>query len=226
MTFIISEDDALKKKLQGMTVTDQKSTNDGIARQVAVFYGQPDQEIRSQSYPYVTIDLINFTRDTARETRFPASTPEYLQPDPNLTTQKYVAFEMVPINLDYQITTWSRNPLHDREIMSQLLTTKLPIRYGTLDVVEAIYPITGGSEVRTTTRRLDVLGVMKRDAPEQGKRLHSNVITVRISSEIAYGKLEQLYEVLSVHIDNPTVERAGGRGHAPHFDGVGAHTIQ
>jgi hypothetical protein len=82
MTFLLSEDKALREKLQGMVVEDQKSNGDMSTRQVGVWYGQPDQEIRNQSYPYVTIDMIDVQRDPTREHRGLAS-PEYLNHVPS-----------------------------------------------------------------------------------------------------------------------------------------------
>ena len=69
MTFLLSEDDALRKQIQGITVHDQRATGDDTPRQVGVFFGQPDQELRSQIYPYITIDMIDIQRDTEREMR-------------------------------------------------------------------------------------------------------------------------------------------------------------
>lgn len=207
MAFIISEDRALHGKLQGMTVTDQKAENDGVPRQVGVWFGQPDQEIRAQSYPYVTIDLVNVQRDSAREMRTDFRAPAYLQPADLPDGQAYLVSEIVPVNLDYQITSYARHPYHDRAIMSQLLSEKLPLRFGVLDVDD------------NTVRRLDVIGVSKRDNVEQGKRLFVNAITIRISSEIANGTLQQLNEVLSVHIDPPAPAREGGRPGDPYFEG-------
>ena len=54
MPFLLNEEAALKSLLSGMTVADSGNQ----ARPVGVFYGQPDKEIRQQSYPYLTIDLI------------------------------------------------------------------------------------------------------------------------------------------------------------------------
>ena len=65
MPFIINEDKALKHILTGITVSDSGNS----VRPVGVFYGQPDKEIRQQSYPYITIDLINVAEDTSRAHR-------------------------------------------------------------------------------------------------------------------------------------------------------------
>jgi hypothetical protein len=217
MAFLLSEDKALREKLTGMTVTDQKADELGEARPVGVWFGQPDQEIRSQSYPYITIDMIDMQRDVEREMRG-ISTAEYLRPD-DLQPEDdedpvpFLVALPIPVNIDYQITSYSRHPRHDRSIMSQLLSVKLPIRFGTLELDD------------NTVRRLDVLDVSKRDITEQGKRLFINAITVRVSSEIAPTIFTSMQQVLSVHLDDPTPEREGGRPGAPYFYGPGAQVI-
>ena len=78
MTFLLSEDEALRNLLVGMTVTDQKSSSGaGPARSVKVYFGQPDQELRDQTYPYITIDMIDIAEDTSRAMRGLAK-PSYL----------------------------------------------------------------------------------------------------------------------------------------------------
>lgn len=213
MTFILSEDKALRQKLQTITVTDQKADAEEAPRQVGVWFGQPDQELRAQSYPYITIDLVNVQRDSAREMRSEFMAPTYLQPEDLEANQKFVAAELVPVSLTYQVTTYARHPRHDRQIISQLLGRVLPIRFGTLDVDD------------NTIRRLDVVNISKRDMTEQAKRLFMNAITVQVSSEIPLGTLQNIYQVLEVHIDNPTDERAGGHPGLPYFDGIGPHII-
>lgn len=213
MAFLLSEDKALRERLQGMVVTDQKASGEEQPRAVAVWFGQPDQEIRSQTYPYVTIDMIDVNRDNAREMRGKTDA-EYLRGD--ITLAENEAFEIdlpIPVNIDYQITTYSRHPRHDRAIMSQLLGIKLPIRFGTLEVDD------------NTIRRLDVLDITKRDVTEQSKRLFINAITVRVSSEISQATHKILNKVLEVHIDDPTPERAGGRGMAPVYLGTGEQVL-
>jgi hypothetical protein len=98
----------------------------------------------------------------------------------------------IPVNIDYQITTYSRQPRHDRELLAQLLYTRLPLRFGTLD--------TGTNDATGTTRRLDVLDVSKRDVTEQGKRLFVNAFTVRVSSEIAPETYNKMYKALHLNV--------------------------
>jgi hypothetical protein len=179
MTFLLSEDAALKNYLQGLTVSDQKSTNDGRPRDVAVFYGQPDQEIRAQAYPYITIDMVDIRKDSEREHRGKVS-PAYLAPE-NLGANKGWEIDFpIPVNIYYQITTYCRHPRHDRELLSQLLYSRLFLRFAQLSLDDG------------TNRRLEVLDVAKRDSTEQAKRLFVNSITVCISSEIAQGLLTEL----------------------------------
>lgn len=204
MTFLLSEDEALRERLQGMVVSDQKALNQNTTRDVGVWFGQPDQEIRSQSYPYVTIDMIDIERDPSREMRGKTS-PTYLKPA-NLPSNKGFEIDIpIPVNIDYQITTYARHPRHDRAIISQLLWEKLPIRFGVLELNDG------------TVRRLDVVGVSKRDVTEQAKRLFVNAITVRVSSEVVQGQLFELYKVLETVVDEVDVTRLDGR--------VGDHTF-
>lgn len=269
MTFLLSEDEALRNLLLGMTVSDQKSTSDslktvtnksltanvatlttstahgfavgdsitvtgvgapfngsyvvtvvptpttvryaktnvdvtsavatgtvtnGVLRKVTVYFGQPDQEIREQSYPYITIDMIDIAEDFARAHRGLAK-PSYL-PDPatdksgnsvyDEETDSWYIHWPIPVNIDYQITTYSRQPRHDRQILAQMLSTKIPMRFAVLE------PDDG------TVRRLDLLDVSKRDVTEQGKRLFMNAFTVRVSSEITSQTYTQVYKTLQV----------------------------
>lgn len=189
MTFLLSEDKALRELLTGLTVSDQKSDFDGEDRPVGVWFGQPDQEIRSQSYPYITIDMIDIVQDRQREMRGITSA-EYLKPA-NLVLGEDQDFSVdlpIPVNIDYQITTFCRHPRHDRQLMAELMYSRLPFRFGTLDLND------------NTVRRLDVLEVAKRDLVEQGKRLFMNAITVRVSSEIPQRKLTEYYKVQEVYV--------------------------
>ena len=169
MPIIMNEDKALKAKLSGITVADSGNPT----RPVGVWFGQPDIQIRAQSYPYITIDLIDVSLAPEREHRGDVTlryTPEGL--DPNV---EYRTYFPVPLNLDYQVATWSRQPRHDRQIMAELMKTdRLPYRFGGVVVEED-----------NTVRRLDLLSFTKRDMTDQdGKRLFNNIYTVRISSEI------------------------------------------
>jgi hypothetical protein len=254
MTFLLSEDEALKALLKGMTVVDQKSASSPeTTRNVGVWFGQPDQEIISQSYPYITIDMIDISEDYARSMRGKVK-PDYFDNPNNMVeavqgiqgiqgiqrvqgvqgaqgiqgiqgvqgvqgvqsvlgvqrveydpdTHNWEINYPIPVNIDYQITTYARQPRHDRSILSQLLYNKIPMRFAVLEV--------DNNDAQGTIRRLDVLDVSKRDITEQGKRLFVNAITVRISSEIAPETYTQLYKTLSVHVTGTTDNPVLGRG--------------
>ena len=180
MSAILNEDKALKAKLQGITVSDSGNP----ARPVGVWFGQPDTEIRQQSYPYITIELVGVNEGVERAHRGWVEfnyTPEGADP-----TQTYESWYPIPVDLQYQVTTYARQPRHDRQIMNELFkSSRLPLRFGLL-----LIPEDG------TVRRLDVLGFIKRDTTEQDKRLFSNVFNVQISSEFLIEDLEQVYQVL------------------------------
>ena len=97
----------------------------------------------------------------------------------------------IPVYLDYQVTTFARHPRHDRQILSDLLYTRLPLRFGSLSTADE------------TVRRLDILDVAKRDLVEQGKRLYSNAIRVRISSEMPLTQYRELFKVQKVITSGP-----------------------
>jgi hypothetical protein len=212
MTFLLDEDEALRNLLKDMVVTDQKSvTEDGPQRKVGVWFGQPDQEIRNQSYPYITIDMIDIAEAFDRAHRGRVNAAYYADPE-TITTG--VAWDSdlhakdmdypIPVNIDYQITTYARQPRHDRQILSQLLYTKIPLRFAVLNV--------GPDTQFGTARRLDVLDISKRDITEQGKRLFVNAITVRISSEIAPTTFNKLYKVQELNVTGTTGSQVIGRG--------------
>jgi len=169
MPFIINEDKALKTWLAGVTVSDFKNS----ARAVGVWFGQPDVEIRDQSYPYMTIELIDIMEDPSRNHRGYGKlsyTPEGLS-----SSVPHYSENPVPVDIEYQVVSYSRQPIHDRQIINTMLSQKLPFRYGTLTIPED-----------NTLRRVELLGYRKRDTTENGKKLYVNVFSIRVSAEIFY----------------------------------------
>lgn len=190
MTFLISEDEALRDRLKGMVVADDKSSD----RAVGVWFGQPDLEIRAQSYPYVTVDLIDVSEANERVMNAVGVSPWYYDVQMTVDGVTYDDWDMpmpIPVNLDYQVTTFARQPRHDRQIMHQIMGNRLPFRFGSLLVKEQ-QDEDGNWDA--TTRRLDMLGMAKRDTVEAGKRLFMNVFTVRVSSELPSPYVERLYK--------------------------------
>jgi hypothetical protein len=188
MTFLLSEDAALKHKLRGITVTDQTAADAETNRQVGVWFGQPDQEIRNQNYPYITIQLIDVARDIEREMKGIVS-PDYLAPeDFNAETSAFEIDYPIPVTLEYQITSFARHPRHDRQILAQLMYQNLFLRNNVLEVDDG------------TVRRLDIVDIAKRDTVENQRRLFINAFTVRVSSEIAQKQLLEFTRVTDIDL--------------------------
>jgi len=185
MPFIINEDKAIKAMLGGITVSDSGNPT----RPVGVWFGQPDLEIRAQSYPYITIDFLGYNEDFARNHRGELQMPYF--PEGVDTSEQYMTEFPIPVYLDYQITTWARQPRHDRQLMAVMAVgQRIPLRYGLLVVPED-----------NTVRRLDFLGFAKKDTTdENGKRLFSNEYTVRVSAEILPAVLNQIVPVTETNV--------------------------
>ena len=220
MTFLLDEDEALRNLLKGLTVTDQRAASSPITtRAVGVWFGQPDQEITEQKYPYITVDMIDVAEDFSRAQRGRVK-PAYIADPVTIDGESSYDGDFhnwdihfpIPVNIDYQVTTYSRQPRHDRQILAQLMTTKLPLRFGTLEI--------GDNTVYGTVRRLDVLDISKRDVTEQGKRLFVNAFTVRISSEIAPELYNKMYQALQVDVTGTGDNQVLGRGNFTDIDPI------
>jgi hypothetical protein len=190
MSFILSEDLALKTLLTGITVTDDKNAS----RAVGVWFANPDVESRSQSYPYITIELLDFDPAGYRQhsgifvdndlqgTITPASGTDYIYEIP-------IAWDLM-----YQITTYSRHPRHDRTIIAYLLNKVFVSKRGYLTVPNDL-----GTE--SSYRHLILEEFTKRDTIEDNRRLYRNVFTVTVSSEGTVASYTSTKEVSTVKIN-------------------------
>ena len=172
MSFILSEDLALKTILTGITVTDEKNSS----RAVGVWFANPDVESRSQSYPYITIELLDFDPASYRQhsglfqdndlqgTIAPSGANTYTYEIP-------IAWDLV-----YQITSYSRHPRHDRAIIAHLLNKVFVSKRGYLAVPNDL-------NTETSYRHLMLEEFVKRDTIEDNRRLYRNVFTVTVTSE-------------------------------------------
>ena len=200
MSFILAEDAAIKAYFQGMTVADEKAP----VRPVKVWFGFPDVEIRTQSYPYMIIDLIDIR--AARERQ---SSGIFYDSDNRGTVAAvpgtvYGYSVPLPYDLVYQVTAYSRNPRHDRGIIFQM-QQKLPSQYGTLVVPNEL-----GTE--SAKRHMFLDGFLKRDQIDSdGKRLFVNVYTIRVVSEMTPSNAENaLSTVQTVEINRTTTNIPDG----------------
>ena len=173
--FIVAEDLALKSLLQGMVVGDEKTAE----RPVKVWFGYPDVEVRAQEFPFITIDLIDVVPASDRQTSGKMSDPDYrgtVAPEAGIT---YVFDIPVAYDLVYQVTTYARNPRHDRALLYHMFN-KFPSKFGKLAVPNQI-----GTEIGYRSMFVD--GFVKRDAVDGetgNRRTLRNVYTVRVISEM------------------------------------------
>jgi hypothetical protein len=173
--FIVAEDLALKSHVQGMLVGDEKNAS----RPVKVWFGYPDVEIRSQEFPFVTIDLIDVIPANDRQNSGYLYDSDYrgtITPEAGFT---YVYEIPVAYDLVYQVTTYARNPRHDRALLYQMFN-KFPSKYGKIAVPNEI-----GTEIGYRSMFVD--GFVKRDAVDGetgNRRTLRNVYTVRVVSEM------------------------------------------
>lgn len=173
--FILAEEYALKAWLQGMEVSDEKSP----VRQVKVWFGYPDVEVRDQTFPYVTIDLIDIA--PANDRQWSGYIYDEDKRGTQIPQEGYLYKNEAPVayDLSYQLTTYARHPRHDRSLMYQILN-KFPSKFGYLAIPNQL-----GTEVGYRSMFLD--GFVKRDVIETdsgSRRLLRNVFTIRIVSEM------------------------------------------
>ena len=194
--FVIAEDNALKTFLQGMTVKDDKNQN----RQVKVWFGYPDVEIRDQSFPFVTIDLIDIVPGNDRQTYGYMRDTDYRGTIAPVAGYEYTYLTPVAYDLVYQVTSYSRHPRHDRALIFQLMN-KFPSKYGYL-----IVPNQLGTEDSSRSMFLD--GFVKRDAVDSetgNRRLLRNVLSIRVLSEMTPQQAETATKLVDeVRINNTT----------------------
>lgn len=188
--FLLAEDAAVKARFSNMHVRDDRNND----RKVQVFFRYPESETE-RTYPFVTIENIDInharprqhsetTLYTPRTSSASAQATNNLtywpSENPSLTASAGVATatnEFVPLDLLYQISTFSRSALHDRQLTAMMLKTLTPFRYGFI-----------GVETDNTIRRFELLDWVAADLldPESGyrKRIFRKIYTVQMSAEM------------------------------------------
>jgi hypothetical protein len=203
--FVLDEDNALHAYLR--TPPLQVWDNSGTVRDVGVWFGHPDREVREQKYPYMLISLLDITEATnrihsARMSMNGSSVPIDLLP-PNTVIgedgQLYngagtwndvwsddwavpllvIGEQPIPVQIDYVIRAYSRHPRHDREIIGNFLSRKVNYRYSWLPM----------GTIDGTNRRLQLLSTGHAETMEIGKRLFISTFTVRVDSWMPAGDI-------------------------------------
>ena len=199
--FLFAEDEAIKKVFTGLTVSDDRE----VSRPVQVFFRYPEGETE-RYYPFITIELIDIVHAKNRQhsenflDTHRAGHPNNIDYWPSTSSasspdiegfDSYKTTEFTPIDLLYQVSTFTRSAIHDRQIASQMLTTVIPFRYSSINI-----------EADGTSRRLDLLDWSTADLldPEAGyrKRIFRKVYTLQMTSELPTSALIGLKKVTSV----------------------------
>jgi hypothetical protein len=212
--FLLAEDEAIKKRLTGLTVTDDRDAS----RDVQVFFRYPEGETE-RHYPFITIEMIDLIHARNRQhseselnyynTAGGASAPANWQNSPNALTywpsesSNFSNFtnknsfpilstnEFVPIDLVYQISTYTRTALHDRQMTSLMLRKVFPFRRGSIHV-----------DADNTDRRLELLDWTTADLldAEAGyrKRIFRKIYTLQMGAELPSTDVYGTKQVTSV----------------------------
>lgn len=202
MSFIISEEIALKSHLAGMTVNDYAADQSvqGV-RTVDVWFSIPDVEVRQMVYPGVTIGLLDIRPAIDRQHSGYYIDGDYLGTqveDPNISYRYDIP---VAYDLIYQITSWSRHPRHDRALIQQMLN-KFPAKYGKLPV-----PTDNGVAIAYRSMFLDEF--VKLDYVEDNRRTYKNSYTVRVVSEMtpaqAADAASRIVETVGINVTTSSI---------------------
>lgn len=199
--FLFAEDEAIKKRFSNLVVTDDREAE----RPVQVFFRYPEGETE-RKYPFITIELIDIVHAKNRQhselylDTHRAGHPNNLDYWPSTSSasspnvpgfDSFRTTEFTPVDLLYQVSTFTRSAIHDRQLANQMLANIVPFRYSSIMI-----------EADGTSRRLDLLDWSTADLldPEAGyrKRIFRKVYTLQMTSEIPTTALLGLKKVTSV----------------------------
>jgi hypothetical protein len=189
--FLLAEDEALKLRFTGLKVADDRNGE----REVQVFFRYPDGETE-RMYPFITIEMIDIVHARNRQHSVvdqygykegddwadsPSSLTYYPSVSSTITVPEEVEYlkttEFTPVDIMYQVSTFTRSALHDRQLSAKLLYEVVPFRYNSIYI-----PADG------TSRRLDLMDWTTADLldPEAGyrKRIFRKVYTLQMTAEI------------------------------------------
>lgn len=212
--FLLAEDEALKKALSNIKVYDDRDQ----ARPVQVFFRYPEVETE-RTYPFITIEMIDLIHARNRQhsetqlvyfnTAGGASAPADWEKRPDALTywpsestdfsyltnkndfQVLHTNEFVPVDLVYQISTFTRTALHDRQLSATILKKIFPFRKSSINI-----------EADGTNRRLELLDWTTADLldPEAGyrKRIFRKIYTLQMGAELPSSDIYGSKQVQSV----------------------------
>ncbi len=206
--FLLAEDAAIKARFSNISVSDDKNPQ----RVAKVFFRYPEGETEKE-YPFITIEHVGLSHNRSlqhsEQSYYYANgisgaslSPVYIDYFPSELNSTGMAAELggndylrtdsfVPVTLIYQISTYARSALHDRQLTSKILRRVAPFRRGFIEVPED-----------GTIRRFDLISWVNSDLldGEAGyrKRIFRKVYTLHMSAEIPASDLVQVKQVTSV----------------------------
>ena len=209
--FLLAEDAALKARFANVTVSDDRNGT----RPVQVFFRYPESETE-RTYPFITIEMIDLiharnrqhseTQITYPKVGIPQRSNYVDAPDtmtywpsrvadmetvPATGRQFIQSNEFIPVDLLYQVSTFTRSALHDRQLTSQMLSTITPFRKGFIEVPED-----------GTIRRLDLLDWTTADLldSEAGyrKRIFRKIYTLQMTAEIPSTDMYGMHQITEI----------------------------
>lgn len=184
--FILAEDEALKAKLVGVQIPDQKEA----FKDVPVRFRNPQPERARVEMPFITIDLVGVARAPEREHSL-----QYLQLPytPSTASDTVVGYMPTPVDITYQVTTHCRSALQDRHLTGQLFQSqRIPLRWGWLYV-----------PADDTDREMELLNHRPANyLDEKRMTVYRQVFTLSVTAEMTVGTYAEVQQVLSVHLDD------------------------
>lgn len=206
--FLLAEDAAVKARFANIAVSDDRDPE----RIAKVFFRYPEGE-KEKEYPFITIEHVGLSHNRSlqhsEQTYYYANgvagaslSPVFIDYFPSeinaagmvaeLGSADYLRTEsFVPVTLIYQVATYARSALHDRQLTSKILRRVAPFRRGFIEIPED-----------GTIRRFDLISWVNSDLldGEAGyrKRIFRKIYTIHMSAEIASSDLVQVKQVTSV----------------------------
>lgn len=212
--FLLAEDEALKKVLSNIKVYDDREQE----RPVQVFFRYPEVETE-RTYPFITIEMIDLIHARNRQhsetelvyfnttggasapvdwekrpdalTYWPSESQDFSQLTNKNDFQVLHTNEFVPVDLVYQISTFTRTALHDRQLSATMLRKVFPFRKSSIRI-----------DADGTDRRLELLDWTTADLldPEAGyrKRIFRKIYTLQMGAELTSSDIYGSKQVQSV----------------------------
>lgn len=215
--FQFAESAALKHRILELQLSDKRSN----ARPVQVFFGYPEGETEKK-YPFMTIDLIGISyapdrQESERQYIYDALNPTRSNKHYFIDTSDEADLatlagndgiltedQVVPVDMIFQVTTHSRDRIHDIQMTNLLFWRVFPMRRGFIMVPED-----------GTIRRCDLLDYRPLNVLDQeagyNKAVLRKAFTVSINSEIPQSDLigaQRVLEVRGTLIDNNSANDA------------------